>query len=158
MKQGVSAEFIRDMVHYHNAMYEALWDGIDDLEPGAFTSSNNFSGRSIRDHLLDQIADELFWLERLHYRSNYDALPRNAYIDRDGVYKLWNNTRLQFRAYIANTSDQGINDHVSDSKKRVSEVIVHLYNQGVVRRSFLHVILHESGVESLEQTYLEFFK
>ncbi len=159
VRRGVSAEFVRDLVHYHYSTFEKLWLGIDQLTEKAFRTKTEISEKSVQAYLLDQIKEERYWLNRLKNQAEIDTFDEEeGDHDKDSVYRFWLDTRLQFREYIANTSDQGMNAKIPDSKKRMWEIIIHLMNQGLSRRANIKSILKSYDVVSADETFLDFFK
>jgi hypothetical protein len=155
MERGVSAEFIRDIVHYHYSMYENLWDSINQLSEDEFSSNTNFSGESVREHLLKQIAEELFWLSYLQCEHGRKTVNIIDYQDKESVYSFWDDTRFQFRGYIGSTIDIGINENVRERENW--EIIVHLINRGTEQRSYIRSILKEFDVMVADDNLLDFF-
>lgn len=160
MEQGVSATFVRDILHYHYSMYARLWDDANHLTEEQFLLESRPSQGSLRDHLLRQISEEHVWLKRLKGETGAEkfSLRSADYQSKNAVYDLWKNNQLLLREYVSNLTDEGCNSRVPDGNVYVWEVFVHLMNFGTEERCLIRQILQQIGLPVGEPTFVGFFR
>jgi uncharacterized damage-inducible protein DinB len=161
MEQGVSATFVRDILHYHYSMYSRLWEAVDELSEEQFLLESQPSQGSLRDLLLRQISEELLWLKRLKGERVAEEHPLKPadYQSKQAVHKRWKNNQLWLREYVSNLTDEGCNSRVPGSNEYVWEVFVHLMNFGTQERCLIQQILGQQlGRPVEEPTFMKFFR
>lgn len=159
LNQGVSATFVRDILHYHYAMYGNIWDEVQGLPQDQFIDESGCLEGSVRDHLMAQISEERTWFERLNSGTEgakQPVLPPDLQT-KEAVYKLWDSNRLLYRELGANLTDESCDSKLPGGNEYVWEVFVHLMNLGSEKRAQIRRILQEFGVTVEEKTFIEFF-
>lgn len=162
LPQGVSAVFVRDMFHFHHASFERTWELLKNLSENEFTRKVSPRSISIRDILEEQFNQEADCFQMLREESAIGSFPRlkgDAQSIED-VYQFWNKHRLRTRRAVANISDEGCNSRVSYQNAYLWEVIVHLVNAGIERRTNIQNILrgYEKPADSLSLSFLDFYR
>jgi uncharacterized damage-inducible protein DinB len=159
MGQGVSASFVRDILHYHYSMYTNLWDDVTQLTEEQFLQEFRPSQGSLHDHLLRQISEELAWLQRLKGDRAVEEHPlkRADCQSKETVYERWKNNQLWLREYVSNLTDEDCNSRVPSGNEYVWEVFVHLMNSGTGERYLIRQILGQLGLPVEEPNFLNFF-
>lgn len=160
MEQGVSATFVRDIIHYHYSMYARLWDDMNHLSEEQFLLETQPLQGSLRDHLVCQISEEQVWFKRLKGETGSEehSLRPADYQDKETVFQLWKNNQLLLRRYVSNLTDESCNSRVPGSNEYVWEVLVHLMNFGTEERCLIRQILGQLGLPAEEPTFVGFFR
>jgi uncharacterized damage-inducible protein DinB len=161
MEQGVSATFVRDILHYHYAMYSRLWDDVDKLSEEQFLLESQPLQRSLRDHMLRQISEELAWLKRLKGERGAEEHPLGPadYQSKGAVHERWKNNQLGLREFVSDLTDEGCNSRVPGGNEYVWEVFVHLMNFGTQERCLIQQILEQQLGRLVEEpTFMNFFR
>lgn len=156
LRQGVSSNFVRDLFHYHYAMFARLWEASGPLSEEQFAQESFGPGSSIREQFIRQIAEEQAWLQRLR-----GAAPDGADLaaaSKEAVYAQWDSTRFAMREYLAHLSAADCNSRLSDGNEYVWEALIHLTDLGAQQRSYIRQSLRSLGVQVEEQTLITFFR
>jgi len=159
MQQGVSAAFVRDILHFHYAMYQELWDCALELSTTQFMQTDTVSTNSICSYFLQQITEEVVWLRRLMgERKDWDAVLAPKEYTKESVYAYWKHIRLMFRKFTADLSDADCNAHVGGANIYIWEVFIHLLNFG--RENLLNIqqALQMFGKQIERSSFIDFFR
>jgi hypothetical protein len=159
LSQGVSATFVRDILHYHYTMYGNMWEGVQGLSPTQFIGLDCLED-SVCGYLMAQIFEERTWLNRLNGKADgleQPMLPPDLQT-KEAVYRLWEANRLAYREYGANLTDEISGSRLPGRNEYVWEVFVHLMNQGNDQRAQIRRILLDFAVPVKEKTFIEFFR
>lgn len=161
MKEGVSAAFVRDILHYHYAMYAIIWDGIDAINDHQFTQEFPFSRSSIHDLLIDQMSLEETWLHRLQGETSpvfdlEEMLTQSPY-SKEKAKAIWQTNQALLRNYVANMSDELCNAKLPDQNGIVWEAFVDMMNKGTENRVKIKNLLQFLTVEVEDASFVNFF-
>lgn len=159
LESGVSSAFVRDIVHYHYARFDDIWEAIHQLPDAQFFEVPCPAGSSVYELLKTQISEENYWLNRMANGSNSagNQAVVSACSTKEDLHRLWKDRRLFLRQKVANLSDSACNELVAHSKIRVWEVFFHLVNFG--SRQYAHLVdaLMNFGCEIKPETFVSFF-
>lgn len=158
MKEGVSAAFIRDILHYHLSMYENLWEKIEELSDAQFAEKGPTG--SICEILQSQILEDEVWLSRLTGKQGElkARTTRPVHSTKQSLYESWKNNHILLREYAANLTDAGCNDRVSPGNDCVWEIFIHLMNYGIEKRYEIRQILSDFDILVPEESFIRFFR
>ena len=160
MATGVSSAFVRDILHYHYAMFDNVWEAMNYLSEGQLKEVSSRDGYSLGDLLLQQIAEEMYWLKRLsgEIGTPDSSLKATEAYTKDTLYQLWNENRLSMRHKVANLSDEDCNTNVTGSNVYVWEVFFHLVDYGTRQHTEIVEGMRELGAEIKTQSFMAFFR
>ncbi len=157
MKQGVSATFVRDILHFHYQSFDSTWDSVQQLPESTFNQMDPSEG-SIRDQLMTQLLEEKQWLHRLSGQNHDKLVLSSNECTKETLYKIWKENQLYMREYVSNLTDATCEDKIPNGNAYVWEVFVHLMNQGTKQRAQLTQQLKSSGVPIQDDDFLGFFR
>jgi len=159
MKEGVSAAFVRDILHYHYAMYSIIWDGIAAINDHQFMEEFSFSRSSIHDLLMDQISLEETWLHRLQGKipSSLEEILTKPFHPKEKAQELWQTNQALLRGYVANMSDELCNAKLPTENGLVWEAFMDILNKGTENRVKIKNLLQFFEVEVEESSFVNFF-
>jgi hypothetical protein len=160
MATGVSSAFVRDILHYHFAMFDDVWEKVNRLSDVKLEQKSCKNGYSLRDLLFLQTAEEILWLKRLNGEVETPDSPLRISEDttKDTLYQLWNENRFRLRQKAANLSDEDCNAKVTGSNVYVWEVFFHLVDYGARQHTEIVEVMRELGIEINAQSFLTFFR
>lgn len=159
MSNGVSSNFLRELLHYHYASFDRVWAGVMRLGEDQFNQSFPYSKGSIREHLLQQIQEEEYWLHCLNCDgiSLPEDMGRGTFLSKEAVYQYWHKTHQLLRRHAADLVDDNCNQKIIGCGKYVWEVYIHLVNTGIQHRFVICQILSEYHEPVEEQSFISFY-
>lgn len=143
MSQGVSATFVRDIIHFHYLSFNKIWEYVDYLNENQFSSEVQGIHTSIRDLILDQMAEEARWIRILSADDMLATMnvQKSTLVTKDEVHHTWRSHMQRMRFYVANLNDDACNKQFTENKVYAWEVLVQIMNAGIERRILAQEIL-----------------
>lgn len=146
-------EIIGALFDYHWALYDRVWDSLDQLSEDQFTQDIAYSHGSIRDQMLHVATTDGRWLRGL--QSDPEArgyfLEPASYPTRASVREAWVRTSQEMKAYLESLDDEALQRVPPGMGGPVWGALLHLVNHGTDHRAQILHALTEFGAPTFEQ-------
>lgn len=148
-----SIEIIRALFDYHHALYERVWDSVEQLSDEQFTQEFEYSHGSIRDQLLHVATTDGRWLRGLQEvpgARSYHLDPAD-YPTRARVREVWEQISQETRDYLSSLDDEALQRVPTGMGGPVWHGLVHLVNHGTDHRAQILRALSDLDAPTFEQ-------
>ena len=144
---------IHTLFDYHFAMYQRIWESINQLTDEQFLQAVPYSHGSVRNQMVHVVAAEARWLLGLKgdQAARRFTITPETYPDRQSVWELWHNTSNNLRAYIDSLEESNLESVPPGMFGPAWQVLHHLINHGTDHRAQILHTLHDLGVPTFDQ-------
>ena len=151
---------IRMLFSYHYGLFDQVWDYVMTLTAEQFAAENDYSLRSVRNHLVHCVNVDDRWLARLQGRIPPQRLVAADHPDQRVARYEWDGVRDRVFAYLAGLTegdiqaslDVGLPDRFPAPRRFARwQILLHMVNHGTDHREQILARLHELGAPTTEQ-------
>ena len=148
------------LIRYHYSAFERVWESAMTLTVEQFLMENNYSLRSVRNHLAHCANVDDRWLARLKREAPPARLVAQDYPNQAALRLQWDAVRSRVSAYVTQLTNEELQTPVpvelsdrfpAPRKFARWEILLHMINHGSDHRAQILARLHELGAPTFEQ-------
>ena len=151
-------ELIKSYLSYNEIMNGRILDSIMKINAEQYEVDANYSRGSIRDQELYLVAAESRWLRGI--QGYPDARTYNPttedYPTPEAAYQLWEEHRIEFRAYIDSLDETELQRVPKGMPGPVWQALLQVANHGTDHRAQILRLLNDIGEDTYEQDIIYF--
>jgi uncharacterized damage-inducible protein DinB len=161
----MNADTFRMLFDYNYWAHRRVWDKVAKLSDTQFNRPFDYSIGSVNAQVVHTMAAEEIWYFRLRGESLAAMRKPEDFETRAEIREKWDLIERNFRAYVANLTDDDLLNPVTyrtttgrANHDSLAGILLHVCNHGTDHRAQILSLLHHLGAETVDQDLIAYMR
>lgn len=150
----LSINIFRKYFEYHYALYERIWDSIEELSEEQYFQEFEYSRGSLHDQMFHIAATDRAWLRGIQGIPRKPRLKLEDFPDQTSLRVLFDEVKMEAVKFLATLTEAELERIPRRFKGPVWQVLLHVVNHGTDHRAQVLRILHDCGAPTFDQDFV----
>jgi uncharacterized damage-inducible protein DinB len=152
--QVLSIDILRKYFEYHYALYERVWDSIEEINDEQYFRVVEYSRGSLHDQMFHVAVTDRAWLRGIQGIPRKPRLKIDDFPDQTHLRILFDEVKVEVFKYLDTLTESELERVPRRFRGPVWQVLLHVVNHGTDHRAQILRILHDFGAQTFDQDFV----